>query len=205
MRSIITLSQTNQLFHRLSDPTDPARRLLLEDYLIDAQAFTRWQGRGFACFSCTKVLFHDSFASPHTKGKRGLNGTQQRARFCIQCGVEKGMYSPGTQIVQRDVIRMVCRQCKRLQGGRFCRRCVFCEDCERRRQRRYRHAMVTACEGNPGHEIIGSKPAGKEIPERSSVYPVTALDLAWRMAEHEAETGEVASPEWSDGPDDIEM
>ena len=65
--------------------------------------------------------------------------------------------------------------------------------------------MVTACEGNPGHEIIGSEPAGKEIPERSSICPVAALGLAWRMAEYEAETGEVASPEWSDGPDDIEM
>jgi len=202
MPSIIYLSQTNRLFHRLSNPVDSSRHVLLEEFLIEAQAYRRWQGCGFACFSCMRVLHRHSFASAHTKGKRGRNGSQQKTRFCIRCGIDKGLYLPGSQVVQDDVIRVVCRQCKKIRGGKFCQRCAFCKDCER--QYRDRTVFPTEnCEGKWGHTIVGHDSPGEDIPEPLSACPVTALGKAWRMVGYEAKTGELTSLEWFDDADDV--
>lgn len=151
MSSIIALSQTNRFFNRLSDPTEKSRRSELEDFSIEVQSFPRWQD-GFACFSCAKVLPRHSFASGQTKLRRGRNGTRQNTRFCIQCGVRKGLYVPGSMVVQDDIVRMVCRQCLQLRGGRFCQRCTICSYCDRNRG-----TLEECTRDGPwkGHKIVG--------------------------------------------------
>jgi hypothetical protein len=182
MSSIIALSQTSRRFKRLSDPTDESRRSLLHEFLIEVQAFPRWQD-GFACFTCAKVLPRSRFANAQTKLKRGRNGGQQERRFCVQCGLEKGLHVPGNMVVQGEVIRMVCRQCRRLKGGRFCECCAICTDCDR-----YRSTLERCAKEDWGHEIIGDTISRAESA-RVSIYEYV-MDQMW-------------SPEWYDGPDDI--
>ena len=55
-QSLIALSMTNRKFQRLADPYDDSRYTLMQNFLVSAQYFRRWQGEGFACFSCDKVL-----------------------------------------------------------------------------------------------------------------------------------------------------
>jgi hypothetical protein len=182
MRSIISLSQTSRQFNRLSDPTDESKRSLLREFLLEAQTFPRWKD-GFACFTCAKVLPRSRFANAQTKHKRGRNGTDQERRFCVQCGMKNGAHSPGNMVVQGDVIRMVCRQCERLKGGRFCERCAICTDCDRT------GSILKWCENQDwGHKIIVETIPRVESA-RVSVYE-DVIDQMW-------------SPEWYDGPDDI--
>lgn len=194
--SIIALSQTSQRFSRLANPTDESRRSIMNDFLIEAQAFPRWQRDGFACFACTKVLPRSKFADKQTKGKRGRNGSQQDRRFCIQCGVEKGHNSPGSIVTQGDSIRMVCRGCKSLQGGQFCDLCKFCRHCRRLA------FPLRSCERN-GHKIIGDALPSGRISQDPSVCLATTLGLGFYTSEYEILTGETASPEWFDDPDNI--
>jgi hypothetical protein len=194
--SIIALSQTSRRFNRLSDPTEESRHSQMIKFLVEVQAFPRWKN-GFACFFCLKVLPRCRFTDKQTKSPRGRNGSEQEGRFCIQCGIEKGWSPPGSMVKQGDVIRMVCRQCKRLEGGRFCDICKICSHCDP-----YRFTLRN-CERMNGHKIIG-----QAIPsvERSQALPVclaTALGLGLQMSEYEALTGDSASPEWFDGPEDI--
>jgi hypothetical protein len=157
MSSLIALSETSRQFQRLADPYDKSRRSLMESFLIEAQTFPRWQQDpqdGFACFSCTKVLPRARFTTKHTKGIRGRNGGCQYQRFCIQCGMDKDLFVPGSIVRQGGVTRFKCRQCKLLKGGRFCELCKFCTDCVRR----YR---VQPCEGgflmHPLHRMMGDE------------------------------------------------
>ena len=52
-----------------------------------------------------------------------------------------------------------------------------------------------------GHNIVGNDIAAQETMKPHSGCPVAGLGLSWRMAQYEAETGEMARPEWFDGPD----
>jgi hypothetical protein len=203
MSSLIALSETSRQFQRLADPYDKSRRSLMEEFLIEAQTFPRWQQDqqdGFACFSCTNVLPRNSFGKPHTKGPRGRNGGCQYQRFCIQCGMDKGLFVPGSIVKQGGVTRLKCRQCKLLKGGRFCDLCKFCTDCVRR-------YGIKPCEGEVLHRMIGDEVPRTETPQAVTASKITShssLSLAGLyMSDYEATTGESASAEWYDDPDDI--
>jgi hypothetical protein len=153
MPSLTALSETSRQFQRLADPYDKSRRSLMEEFLIEAQAFPRWQQDqqdGFACFSCTKVLPRARFTTKHTKGIRGRNGGCQYQRSCIQCGMDKDLFVPGSVVKQGRVTRFKCRQCKLLKGGRFCERCKFCTDCVRR-------YGIPPCETEFSHRMMGDE------------------------------------------------
>lgn len=62
--------------------------------------------------------------------------------------------------------------------------------------RRYGNG-VKVCE-RIGHTIVGN-----ETPREVLGFGGLSLGQALHMAEYETLTGEVASPEWYDGPDDI--
>jgi hypothetical protein len=135
MSSMIALLQTSRRFYKLIDPHDKARRPQMEEFLIEAQFFPRYQEQdGFACFACTKILPRSNFTDKHTKaGPRSRLGFQQRKRFCIPCGIDKGFFTPGTLVKQGYSLRLVCRGCKQLKEAEFCRRCMFCTACIRMR------------------------------------------------------------------------
>lgn len=53
LSSIIAISQTSRQCRRLADPTGESRRFMMSKFIIEAQAFPRWQIDGFICFACT--------------------------------------------------------------------------------------------------------------------------------------------------------
>jgi hypothetical protein len=163
---------------------------MLQDFLIEAQAFPRWQD-GFACFTCAKVLPRVRFANAQTKHKRGRNGGDQKRRFCVQCGIEKGFYVPGNMVVQGDVTRIVCRQCKKLRGGTFCKSCAICAGCDRQL------FTLKDCVNQAGRKIVGDTFAGAR---RGLAPPVlsTKLDPRTRESAYEDATEQMASLEWYD-------
>lgn len=154
--SVLALSRTNHFFQRVVWPTKNSRRTHLQDLLLEAQTLTRWKGAGLACFACLTVLPLASFATAQVEGKRGANGTHQRKRFCIECGVGKGLYAPGNYIFPVGVgeAQVICRKCKRLsrRGSPFCHVCSYCEDCESSYLSQHQRYI---CEGLPGHAGMG--------------------------------------------------
>lgn len=218
MASVFALSKTCRQFQRLANPADESRRDKLQDFLLEVQSFPRWSD-GFACFSCAKVLPRESFARSQTRLKRGRNTSPylQMLRFCITCGVSKNLFAPGSQVVQGDVVRFVCRSCKQLRNGRFCERCTICSHCDRR------GAIKKQCEEAGrygGHGVID-----KTI---SSAGPalVTSAFVSLRLGGNRNDSDDFGysgyseyddgyydsdgkrvvqewSPEWYDGPDDI--
>lgn len=176
--SVFALSQVDRHFNRLANPFAKSRRHGLDDFLVSAQTFPRWQD-GFACFLCLKVLPRNRFADRQTKSPRGRDGAQQRLRYCIDCGVSQGRYCPGSMIVQRDNKRILCRQCKQLKGGRFCEFCAFCSDC----YGRFSELPIRKCEEEGprgGHCIIESRP-DEEERENSGGYYFSSMGMALRM------------------------
>jgi len=156
--SIISLRQTNKTFNRLCDPIDKSRHAELQTFLISAETFPHWQGHAFACFTCKKVMPRTSFTSLQL-----VNSSQKRTRFCIDCGVASGQYLPGSQIRKDGVVRVVCRQCKQLKGGRFCRRCALCKDCASWRRERHGPAPCDDIDIAPGHRIVNNWVPGKGV------------------------------------------
>jgi hypothetical protein len=194
MASIIALSMTNRKFQRLADPYHKSRHSQMLEFLAKAQDFPQWQGEGFACFSCDKVLPKSRFSKTHLTGKRGRNGGGQKRRFCVQCGVDKGLFPPGAVVKQGGCTFFVCRHCKDLKGGRFCCICKFRTQCNR--EHGYGIKSLGPCGGADGHEAI----MGDELPRVDHAPALSLAGLA--MRDYEAMTGESASPEWYDGPDD---
>lgn len=170
--SLFALSRTSRQFQRLADPLDTSRRCALEDFLIEAQYFARWQAQdGFACFTCSKVLPRNDFGDTQIKGKHGLNGNKQRLRFCIECGVTKRRYPPGARIYQGASVQFVCRSCRQLKGGRSCARCTICSACDNV----YGHPLA-CCEGEGrarGHAVVGGPMPENFGPESfPNLYPM---------------------------------
>lgn len=72
-------------------------------------------------------------------------------RFCIPCGVSKNLYGPGSWLVQGEEVRFVCRGCKELRGGEFCKRCAVCRHCD------HEGVALKRCEEEgrfEGHEVL---------------------------------------------------
>ena len=212
MASIIALSQTSKQFHRLANPKDDSRRPELQEFLLGVQFFPRWED-GFACFSCAKVLPREKFACSQTRQKRGRHAdvANQVKRFCVQCGVGKGLYTPGSHVVQANgVLRFVCQHCKKLGDGRFCRWCAICHHCD---HTVFRGRLLKQCEAagkSLGHEVLGNAIGNVTV---TSIVP--SLRLGVNRDEEPDDDDEDGyydssgrkvvqewSPEWYDGPYD---
>lgn len=192
MPSIIAFSQTSHHFHRLANPKDDCRRAQMQEFLVKAQTFPRWQEDGFACFSCFKILPRNEFTAKQTKSPRGRNGVDQSQRFCIPCGVSTGRFRPGNIVKQGGSLRILCCQCKQLKGGRFCGICLLCTDCVRRH--RY------PCEERYGHNIIGDKLPRVETPQSVTAYQTSSRPSLGTteddLSDREVMARRVESPPW---------
>jgi hypothetical protein len=167
--SLIALSQTSRLFNRLIDPFAPSLYWQMRDFLIKSQSFPYAQAiDGFACFICTKVLPRSNFTDKHTRSPYGRLGSLQRLRFCIPCGLETGLFSPGTIIKQKGApVLVVCRQCGKPKADRFCNICRFCAKCDLA-YRRFRYDNRTNglprlehCGKRVGHSMLQDQPGGE--------------------------------------------
>lgn len=69
------------------------------------------------CYTCLRVLPADNFADNSTRTPKGLGGKQAHKRFCIDCGVRYGKYSPGSEVMVRGKPGFVCVCCRKLQRG----------------------------------------------------------------------------------------
>jgi hypothetical protein len=85
----------------------------------------------FACSYCLKIRCASKFSNAMMKGKRGKHslwasdGDERRHRFCIDCGVTRGRYIPGTQFefggarLSHDMVRagrgIVCVECRKFK------------------------------------------------------------------------------------------
>ncbi|KAL8634324.1 MAG: hypothetical protein Q9228_008082, partial [Teloschistes exilis] len=69
------------------------------------------------CYTCLHVLPTDEFADKSTRTPKGLGGKQAHKRFCINCGVRHGKYSPGSEVTVRGKPGFICVCCQKLQRG----------------------------------------------------------------------------------------
>nr|POE49262.1 hypothetical protein CFP56_32412 [Quercus suber] len=192
--TLISLLQTSRHFYRLCGDEIKARPLELTEFLLRAQYFPRWVDTGFACFLCLKILPRSDFSRPHTRGKRGKQGTQQERRFCMECGFATGRISPGSQVSLQDGdLLFVCRFCLGRKRGKFCQICTICTDCD------LGGRLLRSCSNSPGHIVVDRESPG------SFDTDIQPWSIGWRMFEHEYITGQIASPEWFDGPDEVGM
>lgn len=132
--SILALSQTSKSFNRIVNPTcDPKRRLLLDEFLVEAQNFPRWRGDGFACFVCVGIFPRRRFVDELTKDEYGRGGGRQKGRFCVLCGLKTGRLEKGRKVWRGTSLLVVCWRCGLLnegwQGGvcKVCRDCAVCD------------------------------------------------------------------------------
>ncbi|KAI4251864.1 MAG: hypothetical protein LQ352_004611 [Teloschistes flavicans] len=59
------------------------------------------------CYTCLRVLPADNFADNSTRTPKGLGGKQAHKRFCIDCGVRYGKYSPGSEVMAIALVTMM--------------------------------------------------------------------------------------------------
>lgn len=146
MESFIQLSQVNKQFRRLCDRHDPSKRDAMHKYLLERQDD---DDICFACFTCLQPRSFLAFTRSQITGKRGANGKDQKKRWCVRCGLEKGHLKPGNLIIRGlrghpDLNKMeyICILCKQLKEGNVCRQCVCCPDCEGTRISHISHGNV---------------------------------------------------------------
>ncbi|KAK6502756.1 hypothetical protein TWF481_007803 [Arthrobotrys musiformis] len=72
----------------------------------------------FACSNCLTLKSADAFADNMMKGRRGKfaneSTTNKSSRLCITCGIERGVYAPGTKLYHGGAKRIygfVCETC----------------------------------------------------------------------------------------------
>lgn len=106
---------------------------------------------GYACFSCFKVLDRSLFSFNQTKG-RFAKGSRRyehfgHSRFCIACGIQKGLYKSGKlispvvfeerrgnmfpgQVGMKRRLLVICTACKELCEYEISKVPHVCRECE---------------------------------------------------------------------------
>jgi len=97
-------------------------------FLFEAEGFPQ-HSQGYACFKCGVVKPRDQFSVRQVTKKRGKGNVQSFSRFCIDCGLSKGIYSRGQQVQKTDhSVYWKCSSCITLKDS-FCYTCAKCSDC----------------------------------------------------------------------------
>lgn len=158
----ICLSQVSRYFHNVIDPQawPPAEK---ENFALEAEGWERYnkacsfdpcnheQRDGYACFSCYKVLDKSGFSRKQTE-RKGIKdsrryGRGRHTRFCIDCGIRRGIYKPGktfinimtvhfkmssSQLMRFEDIKylFVCGACKKAHEYQISPQPEYCRDCE---------------------------------------------------------------------------
>lgn len=117
-----------------SSPKHPLSFQSIHDrqaFLGDAEKFSQHDQR-YACFLCDTMKPHDEFSVKQVTKKRDKGNVQSFCRFCIDCGLSKGIYSAGQQVVRADGLGLVyvkCSRCLALKRTWFYFGCKKCRDC----------------------------------------------------------------------------
>ncbi|KAK5717622.1 hypothetical protein LTR17_015975 [Elasticomyces elasticus] len=117
---ILRLSRVDQQFHELVEmQTWPAAKKAV--FVQQAQRYRQhnilsldigpptygqieWDNNGFACYSCYRVRPREKFAVRQTTKHNAKESPNDRdsatgcGRFCLDCGIEKGVYRGGTRL-----------------------------------------------------------------------------------------------------------
>ncbi|KAB8212890.1 hypothetical protein BDV33DRAFT_197193 [Aspergillus novoparasiticus] len=187
--SQFVLSQTNRYLRSVVEVAQPTTVEQKLSYLCVAETWRRYE-ECFACSRCLRLRSKDEFADKQVSGKRGKQHVQNNHRFCLSCGVWKGIYQSG----------QICG------FGLYCKVCTRCENCLQR---------VTANKNTePGvseqlredsrcpncleHRLkyLGDP---EPTPGASVEYMLLHLPLSLKMAEYKEYYGMIASPEWFEG------
>lgn len=125
--SLLALRRTNRHFHeffgRLKHP-----ELEKSKFVRAAEQYPR-HVNNFGCYRCFRILPASKFARKQIKKSYGKGNTKSFSRFCVECGVKKGIYSPGSRVDKDGVDMIYCRECRRIREVRFCSHCGRCASC----------------------------------------------------------------------------
>lgn len=139
------------------------------------------------------------------KAKRAKGHAESDRRFCVDCGVRKGIYQPGQMIDINGTTHFICGLCRQMCGlGLYCTLCASCQRClERRREIRNSHSRpVTEPDLSDRKCPRCSRPytiLGRATQECNGAEQMTVLQnlpLVLKMAEFKEDFGMMASPEW---------
>lgn len=156
----------------------------------------------FACSQCLKLRFRGPFADKQIKAKRGKGHAESDRRFCIDCGVNKGIYQPGQAITRNGCSRFVCAFGRHLcDSGFYCTYCGVCQPCLKRKGTSFGNAQEMShfenncprCSRSFTHLWNSKKPTSNNAVTFSTPED---LFLTWKMVEFQEESGMMASPEW---------
>ena len=134
-KSAISMSASSKYFKAVLDPQTLIPDAEKSAFVRYAESKFRQHRRGFesghfGCYHCYKVKPCLDFAAKQTSQKRSKGHKLGTSRFCIECGVAKGIYSPGSEIIKVDGSSYwKCLFCPVPREGRFCHSCGLCEDC----------------------------------------------------------------------------
>jgi hypothetical protein len=143
-REVQFLRATNSYFYGLLSPTDLARfrtdyaELLYQEELdcvnnptkydkypfvpMESYIITRedkkWSEGYLTCFFCFRLLPIEHFATSQCTQRRRKGHIHAKKRFCEDCGVEKGMWQPGTELQFHSSLtpRVYCSRCRRVRS-----------------------------------------------------------------------------------------
>lgn len=185
--SLLALRQTNRHFREVADRVE-CSEFEKASFVRAAEQYPR-HANNLGCFRCYRVLPAGEFADKQRKKSHGKGNSKSYLRFCFECGVEKGIYTPGSRVVKDGVDMICCGQCRRVRAVQFCSSCWRCSSCLRSKS-----CLRLSMSTYQNHTIQGKAP-------ELWYDGLQALGMALRMAEFEANFGEIASPEWFD--DDV--
>lgn len=196
------------------------------DYLYAIETST-WHPRrnDFACYDCDKMKPKSEFNRTQTRLRRGKNGTQCCLRRCMACLRGKSLITPGSVVKMNDGSgsQICCLVCSTMQRD-WCQKCRLCRKCTERgtvrawRKRDRADIIIPKCSmgKQENHWMMGANPESRDDNGWESVISgllhgdvsrVAKSDFspmqAMAMYDYYEEHGEMASPEWFDGPADI--
>jgi hypothetical protein len=97
------------------------------DYLVaETHSWARERAL-FACSGCAHFRRIEEFADDMRKSRYTRGGVGAATRLCLECGVMRGLYSPGTSVVIYGKPHVLCRLCaaftERATRQAFCATC----------------------------------------------------------------------------------
>lgn len=122
--SLLALRRTNRHLREVVDRVgcSDAEK---SSFVRAAEQYPR-HANNLGCYCCYRVLPASKFADEQTYGK---GNWKTFSRFCLECGVKMGRYSPGVWVVKNGVDMICCRKCRRVRAIQFCSICWRCSSC----------------------------------------------------------------------------
>ncbi|KAF2790002.1 hypothetical protein K505DRAFT_252165 [Melanomma pulvis-pyrius CBS 109.77] len=70
----------------------------------------------YTCRGCVRFRHLRRFTDDMRKGKRARRGVEAHTRFCVDCGVDRQWYTPGTEVTIMGQSHVLCMHCKNFPG-----------------------------------------------------------------------------------------